>query len=254
MTNASYCTHVLGYAGLHGLCQCCFDLMNLKVPLPAQSLMRDDRGSPKPYWGYEDIGIFFVFLVLLTPVFRLFVHFHILLRSELTTPSASLQFALVAFLSLTLYLVLKLRHHQAVLRALGWVLPGPAYTVAALLLGSSFASAVAMYLRLRNRSTPPVPVLELLVLGLVLGPILEESFFRGCLLPLLAQTTGSVAAVIITALLFALFHGPANLAHWISFTVTGVAYGWLRVASRSTTAAALMHAIYNLTLFLSAAF
>lgn len=127
-----------------------------------------------------------------------------------------MQFALVAFLSLTLYFVLKLRHHQAVLRPLGWVLPGPAYTVAALLLGISFASGVALYLRLRNQNTPPIPVLELLVLGLVLGPILEESLFRGCLLPLLAQTTGIVAAVIITAHLFAVFHGPANLAHWVS--------------------------------------
>jgi membrane protease YdiL (CAAX protease family) len=93
-----------------------------------------------------------------------------------------------------------------------------------------------------------------MVLSLVLGPILEESLFRGCLLPLLAQTMGNGAAVIITAFLFALFHGPADLAHWASFTATGVAYGWLRVASRSTTAAALMHAIYNLILLLLAAF
>ena len=35
-------------------------------------------------------------------------------------------------------------------------------------------------------------------LGLVLGPLLEESFFRGCLLPALAQTTGTIPAVIIT--------------------------------------------------------
>jgi membrane protease YdiL (CAAX protease family) len=54
---------------------------------------------------------------------------------------------------------------------------------------------------------------ELQVVGLVLGPTIEESLFRGCLLPLLSQTTGSVAAVIITALLFALFHRPANMAH-----------------------------------------
>ena len=105
------------------------------------------RGSRvrKPYWGYEDIGILFVFLVLLTPVFRLLVYFHLLLRSELSNPSIGLQFALVAFLGLTLYLVLKLRHRQPVLRPLGWVLPGPAYTVAALLLGISFASGVALF-------------------------------------------------------------------------------------------------------------
>jgi membrane protease YdiL (CAAX protease family) len=68
-------------------------------------------------------------------------------------------------------------------------------------------------------------------------------------LPVLAQTTGTVPAVIITAVVFALFHGPTNLAHWVSFTATGIAYGWMRVASRSTTAAALMHAAYNLGLF-----
>jgi membrane protease YdiL (CAAX protease family) len=68
----------------------------------------------------------------------------------------------------------------------------------------------------------------------------------------MAQTTGSVPSVILTALLFALLHQPGNLAHWVSLTGTGVAYGWIRVASRSTTAVALMHATYNLTLFLSA--
>ena len=55
-------------------------------------------------------------------------------------------------------------------------------------------------------------------------------------------------AVILTAFLFALFHQPADLAHWVSFTATGLAYGWIRVASGSTTAAALMHATYNFAL------
>jgi membrane protease YdiL (CAAX protease family) len=72
-----------------------------------------------------------------------------------------------------------------------------------------------------------MPIGELLVLGVVLGPILEESVFRGYLIPVLAQTTGNLAAVILTALLFALFHQPANLVHWVSFTATGVAYGWI---------------------------
>jgi membrane protease YdiL (CAAX protease family) len=120
--------------------------------------------------------------------------------------------------------------------------------------GVLLASGVVLYLRFHHQSTPRVPIVELLVLGFALGPILEESFFRGCLLPLLAHTTGDVAAVILTALLFALFHQPADLAHWASFTATGAAYGWIRVASRSTTAGALMHATYNLTVFLFATF
>jgi membrane protease YdiL (CAAX protease family) len=83
-----------------------------------------------------------------------------------------------------------------------------------------------------------------------LGPILEESFFRGCLLPVLAVSTGAVPAVIITGVVFAVFHAPMDLAHWVTLTATGIAYGWMRVASRTTTAPALMHAAYNLTLWL----
>jgi len=138
------------------------------------------------------------------------------------------QFALVIFLSICLYLVLKLRHHQPVLRPLGWGLPGRAY-IAALILGVSLASGVALYLYLGNHSTPSIPGLELVLLGLILGQILEESLFRGTLLPVLAQSTGNVPAVIITALVFAVFHGPSNWAHRILFTTTGMAYGWVRV-------------------------
>lgn len=219
----------------------------------AQSSLSHDRAFGKPYWGYEDIGIFFIILVLLTPLFRLLVRLQVLRRTDLSNPSAGLQFGLIAFLIVALYSVLKLRHQQPVLRPLGWVRPSLPYTVAALLLGLSFAFAVTLHLRFRNQSTPQVPTVELLLLGIVLGPILEESFFRGCLLPVLAQSIGSIAAIMTTAILFALFHGPVDLAHWISFTAIGIAYGWLRVASRSTTAAALMHATYNLALFLQAA-
>jgi membrane protease YdiL (CAAX protease family) len=159
----------------------------------------------------------------------------------------------VVFLGAGLYFVLKFRYRQPVLKPLGWVVPQVAYIITALIMGPSFAGGIALYLRLRNQITPPISISDLLVLGLVLGPLLEESLFRGCLLPVLAQTTGTVPAVIITAVLFALFYGPANLVHWVSFTATGIAYGWVRVASRSTTEAAIMHAAYNLSLLFFAA-
>ena len=206
----------------------------------------------KPYWSYEDIGVFFLVLVILGLVLRLFVRFHLLPRSEVTKPSGLLQIAMVVSLSLALYLVLKFRHHQPVLRPLGWVRPSTPYIVVALLGGISLASGVVLYLRFRNQSTPPMAVMQMLFLGLLLGPILEESLFRGCVLPLLAQTTGSGTAVILTAILFAVLHQPPTLAHWVSFAATGAAYGWIRVASRSTAAAAVMHAMYNLAIFLSA--
>ena len=218
------------------------------------SVTSDDLAHEKPYWNYEDIGVFFLILVLIGFLLRLSVRFHLLSRSELNNPSAPLQFALIASLSLALYLVLRLRHHKPVLRQLGWVWPRLGYAVVGLIAGMFLASGIALYLRFRNQNTPQMGLTELLPLTVLLGPILEESFFRGCLLPLLAQTTGKVVAVILTAVLFGLFHQPANLVHWVSFTATGVAYGWIRVASRSTTAAALMHATYNLTVFVSTTF
>jgi len=33
-----------------------------------------------------------------------------------------------------------------------------------------------------------MPIVDLLVMGFVLGPVFEESVLRGCLLPVLAQT------------------------------------------------------------------
>ncbi len=49
------------------------------------------------------------------------------------------------------------------------------------------AAGVAAYLLLRGQTTPTMRLVDILILGLVLGPILEESFFRGRLLPIVAQ-------------------------------------------------------------------
>lgn len=213
-------------------------------------LVKHERLDPAPDWGYEDIGTFFLLLVTLSPVLHLLVRFHLLSRSAIVDPSGGLQAAVVGYLSVGLYATLKLRHRQPVLAPLGWVAPQMIHVVGAVVVGSSFAAGIALYLRLRHQSTPNVPIVELLVLGVILGPILEESLFRGCLLPVFARTTGTVPAVIITAVLFALFHGPTSFAHWLSFTATGFAYGWMRVASRSTTVPALMHAV-TLCLFVA---
>ncbi len=214
----------------------------------------DELANGKPYWNFEDIGIFFLVLVLIGFVLRLLVRFHLLPRSELRNPSVLLQFSVIALLTLALYLVLKLRHHRPVLHSLGWVWPRQVYVIVGLIAGVLLASGVALYLRYSHRSTPQIGLMELLFLGSLLGPILEESFFRGCLLPLLAQTTGNIPSVILTALLFALLHLPADLVHWVSFTATGVAYGWIRVASRSTFTSAIMHASYNVGVSFFAAF
>lgn len=211
--------------------------------------IKNARVEPQPYFGYEDIGAFLLLAVVLGLSLRLLVQVQVLSRSAMDNPSIRLQSAMIAVLGTGFYCILRLRYRQPVLKPLGWVIPEMLYIVIALMLGASFAAAIALYLRLRNQVTPPIPISELVILGLVLGPILEESLFRGCLLPVLALSIGTKPAVIVTAVLFAVFHGPTNLAHWLTFTATGIAYGWMRMASRSTTASALMHSAYNLTLY-----
>ena len=103
---------------------------------------RHDLGLEKPYWNYEDIGVFFLVLVLMGSLLRLLVRFHLLPRSELNNPSVSFQFALISLLSVALYLVLKIRHRRPVMSPLGWIWPSPLYAVVAPLAGVSLAFGV----------------------------------------------------------------------------------------------------------------
>src|SRR5580698_4767942 len=215
-------------------------------------LTKSDWEEQKPYWSYEDIGLFSLILTALSAILDLLAHLHLLPRSERDHPGLVLQLTVIVLLMLALYLVLKLRYRQAVLRPLGWIWPRAAFVIIAPLLGGFSAAGVALCLHGYAHDPRTTPLVGFLVLGLILGPVLEESFFRGCLLPVLACGLGTTSAVILTAFLFALFHGPANLVQWLLFSGTGTAYGWIRVMSRSTTAAALAHAAYNLVLILFA--
>ena len=208
----------------------------------------------EPYWTYEDIGIYFFVLVLLGAVVRIAVRIHWVGSSALVTPRLALQTSVIVFLGLTLYLILKWRYRQPVVVPLGWILPNRRYTAIGLISGVVAGISVAFITHLRHEILPSTPTPDFLVLGFFLGPILEESVFRGCLLPVLARTLGSTASVVTTAALFSAFHGPADVTHWVWFGAMGVAYGWLRLASHTTTAASLMHATCNLTLFLVAKF
>ena len=204
------------------------------------------------YWSYEDVGVFFFVLVFMAALVRLGVRMHFLHPSELVTPSFALQTFVIIFLSVALYLTLKWRHHRPVIAPLGWVAPNVFYTTLASFAGVASALSIAFLAHLRHQVMPTIPATDLLILGLLLGPILEESVFRGCLLPVVARTVGGAFSVLATAVLFAAFHGPTDVTHWIWFGATGVAYGWLRLASQTTTAPAIMHATCNLTLFLAA--
>jgi len=72
------------------------------------------------------------------------------------------------------------------------------------------------------------------------------------ILPLIARTAGNPLAILASVSVFAVFHAPTDLAHGVYFLFSGIVYGWIRVASRTTTAPTLAHAACNLILLVSA--
>lgn len=210
------------------------------------------RLAQEAYWTYEDIGAFLFVAIALDALVRLFVRMHLLDSSQLLVPSPALQTLATAFLATALYVLLKLRYRKPVLAPLGWLIPSTSYTAISILGGIAAALAITYLTRLRGHVMPAIPAKDFFILGFFLGPILEESVFRGCMLPVLTRTWGNVISVLATSVLFAAFHAPGDITHWVWFGATGAAYGSLRLASETTTAAAFMHATCNLTLFLCA--
>jgi membrane protease YdiL (CAAX protease family) len=197
---------------------------------------------------YRDVAAFLISIEVLAAFLRGAVALHLLPNATLEQPTALPHAVILMCILLALYATLKLRHRGAVWRALGWTIPPSQYLVAASLWGPVMASLVTLVGQSQRLPMAPIATWKLAALAGILVPVLEESFFRGCLLPLMAQTSGSPSAVILTALLFAYFHRPPTIVHCVCFTISGIFYGWARVASGSTTAPALMHAVYNLTL------
>lgn len=224
----------------------------MRTKLPSEPESNSQRPLQEAYWTYEDIGAFLFVAIALDAVVRLAVRLHLLDSSQLLAPSPALETLITAFLTAALYAILKLHYRKAVVAPLGWLFPSTFSTAISILGGVAAALAITCLTRWRGYVMPTIATKDFFVLGLFLGPILEESVFRGCMLPVLTRTLGNAISVVAIAVLFAAFHAPGNVTHWVWFTATGAAYGSLRLASRTTTAAAFMHATCNLTLFLSA--
>jgi membrane protease YdiL (CAAX protease family) len=80
----------------------------------------------------------------------------------------------------------------------------------------------------------------------------EELIFRGFVLPLLVRSIGPLGGILLTAIPFALMHGPQYHWSWQHLALlsgVGCAFGWARYSTGSTAVPAVMHAGYNATLF-----
>lgn len=200
--------------------------------------------------SYADVGFFFVFVFFLAMMLRIGVRLHVLDQTRLDNPTLPFQITTSSFLIGSLYAIIRLRHRRPVWALLGWVRPSRIHLVAALVGGIGLGIGVDIIAHATTPSTHVIQVWNLILLDVSLGPVIEESLFRGCLLPVVTRTAGPTIGIAVTSVLFATLHPISTLAEWLCFVATGTAFGWIRVKSGSTAASTLMHATYNATLFL----
>ena len=86
------------------------------------------------------------------------------------------------------------------------------------------------------------PGLQLLVAGII-GPAAEELLFRGLLMRRTEKALGPVRAMLLSALMFGVFHG--NLTQGIAAAVLGICLGIACLCTDSLLVPVLMHAAAN---------
>ncbi len=92
------------------------------------------------------------------------------------------------------------------------------------------------------------PVLILVTLALAPG-VFEELFFRGFLFTSLRSTLGAWTTVVLTALLFGLFHVVAATVlapeRFLPSFLLGLVLGWVRLRTGSVLPCMVLHAVHN---------
>jgi membrane protease YdiL (CAAX protease family) len=218
----------------------------------------------EPFWNYQDL---LLLVGLALPSLLASAGLVALIGLLVGGPARSavmvlaLQFAAYGFWFLCLYALLKLRYGRPFWRSLAWVRPQTPLR-RYLAAGVALALAVAVLGALLRTPDIDMPIKHLLrdktslalvgFFAVTLGPLCEELIFRGFLQPLLTRTFGAGVAIVLTALVFAVPHGPQYAWSWqhvVLITAAGAVFGWVRWRSGSTMAAAAMHAGYNLVFF-----
>jgi membrane protease YdiL (CAAX protease family) len=190
---------------------------------------------------------------LFLPVFLLFVWE----ASAISVKPTTLGLALVLTFVLLIY-AYRVLGTTPWLRRLGWVAPrAKGFWLYGVVAGGVASVAVWGIARLFHLSLGGVPRPNVLLLASSSGPILEEMLFRGLLFWVIfelllrrgvSKSAASVTTVLLTAVCFALAHTDRIGIRFFATILTGITFGWMRVQSGSTAAAAVMHAVYNFVL------
>ena len=205
--------------------------------------------SRTPFWGWTDLALWLGGMLLLIVCL-----YQIVLNFGLTAKVAGAITDVPGPLGI-LYFILPWRYRRSPWAALGWVLPHqPLYWALAVVGGSALGLLV---MSVENPTRTQIhfhTTAEALLFSVVFAGLIEETSWRGAILPVLMRYSQPFTAAFLTGIVFALSHSlyrgrlpSLSTLGWA--TLTGTAYGLLRIRSQSTLTAAVMHACYNLTLF-----
>jgi membrane protease YdiL (CAAX protease family) len=210
------------------------------------------------FWTYEDLALFIgAVLPALAGALLVVRPFHLLNKG---VQQFAYQCTAYALMLGALYLLVAWRYHRPFWRSLGWNFEfrGAWFY---LILGPVMAIGLTMLAYfLHAAGNPAIPdlitdrasMIAVALFGALAGPIFEELVFRGFLQPLLARSMAAWIAILLTAVPFALLHGPGFGWAWQSVIIVGIAgvvMGYVRNRTGSTAASALVHIGYNSTLF-----
>jgi CAAX protease family protein len=219
----------------------------------------------QPYWSYEDLALFIGAVLPSLALAELLLRVARALAPGALSGEAATTLAFQSFfyalLLGALYLLISWRYGSPFWRSLRWTFDyrgawlclaaGPALAIATAALGVVLRTPAAS--PIQDLVTDRRSLVIVMVFATLLGPAFEELVFRGFLLPLLARSLGVWPGIVLTAIPFAVVHGPQNQWAWQQVFLVGLAgvvFGYVRSKTGSTAAATTIHVGYNMTFFL----
>ena len=181
-------------------------------------------------------------------------------ESENSAPFVTLAIALSLGLMVAAPWLLGIRRYRAKWGSLGFAFPQALRSLllpwVALLLSLSFGvfyAIVISALGIDSLLPDPVPervlgdglyrIVNIALIG-ILGPAVEELFFRGFLLAALVQPLGPLRAALLGSAIFSATHG--SLGVLVPFFVSGLLLSWLYLKTRSIWPPFMAHSAQNL--------
>lgn len=227
--------------------------------------------AARPHWAYREIAVLFAVAVLsLFAAGQAALYWHMRASGIADEAAAAedmqgsawwaLAVQAAAWLPVLLYIhwVVVRQCRRRFAEGVGWLPPAhPArrYLWRGALLA---ASVIVLTAAVGVPEEPCLRMLELLgdrealwalaAFGVLVAPVVEEIVFRGFLFAALERVHGSGFALAATSAAFALVHGGQYCWQWQRLAIlfwVGLALGAVRARTRSTKAAALVHAAYN---------